>query len=212
MDNTVYIFAPTFSSFARSVMLCCEEKGIAYTCGMAPEGSAITSKSPEHFAIHPWGKLPALFHEGQVLIETCTICRYLDARFEETPLQPNSIFERARLDQYCAEIALYIDQALLRNIVLEFAFPKGKNGEVRMDQVETALPEARKALERVDEMLGDNDFIHGQSYTLADALLTPILDYLAKVPAGPDLMSNTAASRYLERIRQRPSAKVLSSH
>lgn len=211
MENTVYIFAPTFSSFARSVMLCCEEKGIAYECGMAPEGSKIASKSPEHFAIHPWGKLPALFHEGQVLIETSSICRYLDARFEQTPLQPSSTFERALLDQYCAEIALYIDQALLRNIVLEFAFPKGKNGAVRMDKVEAALPEARKALQRVDEMLGDNGFIHGQSYTLADALLTPILDYLAKVPVGPGLMEGTKAIDYLARMRQRPSAKVLNT-
>ncbi|MET4160674.1 glutathione S-transferase [Marinobacterium sp. MBR-111] len=211
MESSVYIFAPTFSSFARSVMLCCEEKGIHYTCGMAPAGTEIRSKSPEHFAIHPYGKLPALLHDGQILIETSTICRYLDARFDGPALQPADLFERARVDERSAEIALYIDQALLRDIVLEFAFPKGADGQVRLDKVQERLPAARSALKRVRELLADNPFICGRHYSMADALLTPILDYVARLPLGDELIGNGAVKEYLERMRQRPSGqKVLN--
>ncbi|MBA4502587.1 glutathione S-transferase family protein [Marinobacterium marinum] len=211
MENSVYIFAPTFSSFARSVMLCCEEKGIPYTCGMAPSGTEISSKSPEHLAIHPYGKLPALLHDGQILLETSTICRYLDARFEGPALQPADPLERARVDERSAEIALYIDQALLRDIVLEFAFPKGADGQVRLDQVQKKLPAARFALMRVRKLLADNLFIGGRHYSMADALLTPILDYIDKLPLGNELLGSGVVKEYLERMRQRPSGqKVLN--
>lgn len=207
MDNSVYIFAPTFSSFARSVMLCCEEKGIPYQCGMAPEGVDIGFKSPEHFNIHPYGKVPALLHKGAVLFETATICRYLDACFDGPSLQPSGPIAQAQVDQSCAEIALYIDDALLRGIVLEYAFAKGPNGSVRVEQVEERLPAARSALLRIGELLGDNPFICGQHYSIADALLTPILDYVAKLPIGSELIETGTVNDYLERMRNRPSAQ-----
>ncbi|ATG74244.1 glutathione S-transferase [Zobellella denitrificans] len=207
MENPVYIFAPTFSSFARSIMLCCEEKGIAYRCGMAPEGTEIGFRSPEHLALHPYGKVPVLFHEGQTLFETNTICRYLDARFAGPALQPADPMARARVDERCGEIALYIDQALLREIVLEFAFPKGPDGRVRRDLVEEKLPAARAALRRLGTLLGEHPFICGPRYTLADALLTPILDYVANLPIGSELIGSGALKHYLERMRARPSGQ-----
>lgn len=207
MENHVYIFAPTFSSFARSIMLCCEEKGIAYRSGMAPQGTEIGFKSPGHLEIHPYGKVPALFHEGRTLFETNTICRYLDARFTGPALQPVDPMARAQVDERCGEIALYIDHALVREIVLEFAFPKEPDGRVRLDVIEEKLPAARAALRRLDTLLEDHPFICGRHYTLADALLTPILDYVAKLPIGSGLIGAGTLKHYLERMRARPSAQ-----
>ncbi|WP_375055150.1 glutathione S-transferase family protein [Zobellella sp. DQSA1] len=207
MEHRVYIFAPTFSNFARSIMLCCEEKGIAYRCGMAPQGTEIGFRSPEHLELHPYGKVPVLFHEGQTLFETNTICRYLDTRFTGPALQPADPMARARVDERCGEIALYIDQALLREIVLEFAFPKGTDGRVRRDLVEEKLPAARAVLQRLGTLLGDSPFICGPHYTLADALLTPILDYVDKLPIGGELIGTGPLQHYLERMRERPSGQ-----
>ncbi|AEY02195.1 glutathione S-transferase [Oceanimonas sp. GK1] len=211
MKQDVYIFGPAFSSFVRSVMLCCEEKGIAYRHGMSPKCQNIRFKSPEHLAMHPYGKVPALLHNDKVLFETSTICRYLDACFEGPALQPNGILERAQVDERCAEISIYIDQALIRDLVLEFAFPKGPEGQVREERVEQTLPAARSALRRLTTLLDEHPFICGQNYTIADALLTPILDYVERLPIGKELVGTGRLQGYLNEMRARPSGlKVLN--
>lgn len=211
MKHDVYIFGPAFSSFVRSVMLCCEEKGIAYRHGMSPKGQSIAFKSPEHLAIHPYGKVPALLHDDKVLFETSTICRYLDASFKGPALQPDSILERAQVDECCAEISTYIDQALIRDLVLEFAFPKGPEGQIRQDRIEKTLPAARQALRRLSVLLDKHPFICGQNYTMADALLTPMLDYVELLPIGKELIGTGYLQAYLNRMRARPSGlNVLS--
>ncbi|GAA0682649.1 glutathione S-transferase family protein [Marinobacterium maritimum] len=209
MSDTVYIYGLGFSSFVRSVQLCCEEKGLAYQSGLAPNGIEIPFKSPEHLKLNPYGKMPVLLHNDLVLFETTTICRYLDQQFSGPALQPSDTRARALVDQCCAEIALYIDQALVRELLLEFAFPKGPDGSVRMDVVEEKLPAARVALTRVKELLGEKPFICGDSYTIADALLTPMLDYIAKLPMGQDLIRNGKLHAYLDRMRTRPSGQKI---
>ncbi len=209
MSDTVYIYGLGFSSFVRSVQLCCEEKGLTYQSGMAPKGSEIPFKSPEHLQLNPYGKMPMLFHDDLVLFETTTICRYLDQQFSGPALQPSDTRARALVDQCCAEIALYIDHALVREVLLEFAFPKGPDGSVRMDVVEEKLPAARVALNRVRELLGDKPFICGDAYTIADALLTPMLDYIANIPQGSDLMAEGLLGAYLDRMRTRPSGQKI---
>ncbi len=210
MTNPLYILGPEFSNFVRSVMLCCEEKGLDYQSGMAPTGTEIGFKSPEHLRLHPYGKVPVLLHEGRPLFETTSICRYLGQAFDGPALQPAQPWERACVDERCAEIALYIDQVLVRELLLEFAFPKGPDGSVCMDVVEEKLPAARAALTRVTELLGNKPFICGASYTIADALITPMLDYIAKLPMGKDLIGDGKLHAYLERMRARPSGqKVL---
>jgi len=203
----LHILGPTFSTFVRSVMLCCEEKGVSYTVGFEPDGQPIGRKSDEHFRLHPYGKVPVLIHGDRVIFETAVICRYIDAVFDGPSLQPEDLWERTQVDQTAAELALYVDQALVRHLLLEFAFPKGENGTVRMDAVEQALPEARRVLARVESLLGRSAFIAADRYTLADALLTPMLDYLVGLPVGKDLIPEGGPLfRYIERMRARPSA------
>ncbi|GGC01963.1 glutathione S-transferase [Marinobacterium zhoushanense] len=210
---TLHILGPGFSSFVRSVMLCCEEKGVDYAIGFEPNGQSIDFKSDEHLKLHPYGKVPALIHGDRVIFETAVICRYIDAAFDGPALQPDDLWGRIQVDQTAAEIGLYIDQALVRKLLLEFAFPKGENGTVRMDAVEQALPEAYRALARVELLLGNRQFIAGDRYTLADALLTPMLDYLSGLPMGADLIPVSGTlDQYLQRMRARPSGvKVLRS-
>ncbi|MDV2857612.1 MULTISPECIES: glutathione S-transferase family protein [Oceanimonas] len=211
MEPNVYIFGPAFSSFVRSVMLCCEEKGISYRYGMSPKGQSIRFKSSEHRTIHPYGKVPALLHNERVLFETSTICRYLDACFAGPALQPDSILERAQLDERCAEISIYIDQTLIRDLVLEFAFPKGPEGKIRQERIDKTLPAARQTLQRLTTLLGEHPFICGQNYTIADALLTPVLDYVELLPIGKELVGTGRLQGYLNRMRARPSGmKVLN--
>ncbi|MBR9885663.1 MAG: glutathione S-transferase family protein [Oceanospirillales bacterium] len=207
----LHILGPTFSNFVRSVMLCCEEKGAEYSVGRELDGQSIGLKSEEHFKLHPYGKVPVLIHGDRVIFETAVICRYIDAVFDGPALQPEHLWERTQLEMASAEISLYIDKALVRDLLLEFAFPKGEDGSIRMDAVEKALPEAQKALVRIEQLLADRDFIVGNHYTMADALLTPMLNYVSNLPMAADLMpTHGALSAYAQLMKARASGqKVL---
>lgn len=102
MSKQVHIYGPNFSTFVRTVRLVCEEKSISYSTGLSVGGKDVPSKSDHHFKLHPSGKLPVLIHDGAVICETVAICRYLDQAFPGPDLQPASVLERAKHDQWCS--------------------------------------------------------------------------------------------------------------
>lgn len=210
MHKDIQILGPTFSTFVRTVMLCCEEKSIAYQAGWCLDGAEVGAKSAEHQALHPWGKVPAIKHQGLTLYETASILRYLDGAFDGVGLQPADPAQRALVDQWCGAIGSYVDKALVRDYLLEFAFPKGEGGAVRLAEVAQAEPAVKKALALLNDQLGEQPFLCGEQLSLADLMLLPMLDYLAGLPLGGGLLSERPALKaYLQRLRSRPSARAV---
>lgn len=202
------ILGPQFSNFVRSVQLCCEEKGVSYQLGMQLDGNEIAFKSDQHLALHPFGKVPVLKHGERTLIETATICRYIDNAFDGVSLQSDDLYQQALVDQWSHIIAGYIDQALVREYLLEFAFPKGEGGSIRMEKVAEQQPNVINMIRLLDKQIADNAFICGEQYTIADALLTPMLDYLEGLPHSAVLLPpESQLHAYLQRMRQRESGK-----
>lgn len=163
MSGFVKILGPQFSTFVRSVMIACEEKGISYEYGMEHNGKPVALASEELLSLHPYGKIPVLLTEDAVICETASIIRYLDMNFSGTHLQPDAGLARAEVDQWSALISRYIDQAIVRDCLLEFARPKGENGTVRMDKVEQATPELQRALDNLSKQLGDKEYLCGEA-------------------------------------------------
>jgi len=210
MDAQVEILGPSFSNFVRSVMLCCEEKGISYQYGMQLGGQDVGFKSDEHLQLHPFGKIPVLKHGDKVLIETVAICRYLDSVFEGSALQPMDLYQRALVDQWSLMIAGYVDQVLVRQYMLEFVFPKGEGGSIRMDKVQEAQPEVIRVIGLLEQQLADQTFICGEQCSIADLLLAPILDYLIALPHIDTLMSaDSVLKGYVQQMRERPSGQTV---
>lgn len=67
--HSIDIIGPSYSNFVRSLMIICEEKGLTYTVGREHDGKNIALHSVEHFALHPYGKVPIVRHKQQYLIE-----------------------------------------------------------------------------------------------------------------------------------------------
>jgi glutathione S-transferase len=210
MTNQVHIYGKHISNFVRSVQLCCEELAIPYTLGLEVEEQTIAFKSPQHFALNPFGKMPVLLHNEHVLYETQTICRYLVDNFSGTTLQAKNAWHRAQVDQWCSAITLYVDKCVVRDYLLEFVFPKGENGSVRMDIAQAAMPAIINMVSILEHQLGNDDFLVGNNYSLADILLAPILHYLVGGPHNSDLVNAHSPLRtYIARIEARPAAKIV---
>lgn len=109
-------------------------------------------------------------------------------------------------------ISIYIDQAIMRRYFIEIAMPTGEDGQPRVDKISEAKPEVLKALKILEQQLGSTLFLCGDTLTLADALIIPILDYLRKVPDAFQLLGQSSPlMEYTQRLSQRAScAKALS--
>ena len=147
MNTPVKIVGPAFSTFVRSVMIACEEKGIPYEVNPEVNGKKLSFGDKALFDLHPYGKVPVLITQLGTITETSSIIRYIDCLNDNNPLYPEDAFARAQVDQWSALISVYIDQAIVRSLLLEYAFPKGEKGSVRKDKVQEALPRGIEGVE-----------------------------------------------------------------
>ena len=77
------------------MLVALEEKAVSYRlAALSPGGS----KSPEHLARHPFGRIPALEHGDFALYETQAILRYLDRVLPQPALTPSDVRAAARMD------------------------------------------------------------------------------------------------------------------
>jgi len=214
-DNTqaVHIFGLPKSNFVRTLMLICEVKGIEYTVGFEVKGSPVEFKSEAHFKLHPYGKIPVLLHNDFALAETASICRYLDNNFSGVKTQFDDPQKSAYHDAFCAIVSIDIDKAILRDFLVEFAFPKGENGTVRMDVVKAAIPNVHKALNVIsEELTSDNKVINGEQLSIADTLLAPMLHYINTVTRDFNLLTeHPNVEAYLDKLMTFEACKKVLS-
>ncbi|WP_223448505.1 MULTISPECIES: glutathione S-transferase family protein [Pseudomonas] len=202
----LHILGPGFSTFVRSVRLYCEEKALDYTHGMHVDGNTIRFHSPEHMALHPFGKVPVLLHGERSVIETTTICRYLDEAFAHTSPRPADLAQKVKVDQWSATLAMYADDRLIRRYLLLLVSPAQPSGSIDRDAVAIAEPMAIQTLGLLAKQLDGQQFFCGADYSMADAILTPMLDYLERVPESAQWLKKTSNLRdYLFRMRLRQS-------
>lgn len=206
--EALHIYGPTFSNFVRTVMLACEETDTHYNVGFEVNGKEIAFKSEDHLALHPFGKIPVLLQGALVLPETTSICRYID---KDQQLQPLDSEDHARHDALCALISIDIDKILVREYLLEFAFPKGEENSVRFDVVSKIQPKVAATLAIIEKMLNEDNALTAKQFTIADALLAPMLHYVSCLPAGYNLLPDYPnTGQYLAKLMARPSCqKVL---
>lgn len=209
--DTLFVFGPSFSTLVRSVKLVLEEKLLDYNSGVAPGGETIETRSPKHFALHPFGKYPVLIHNSHALSETIPICRYINDQFPGKNMIPVDPRHKLEHEQWCSHIATSVDKLIVRDHLLEIAFPKGEGKTIRKDKVEKAIPGTISCLNILSNHLADKKYLCGDEFYIVDALAAPILDYLFRLPSAPTLTENhTNLHHYRERILNRASGyKIL---
>ncbi|MDO6447481.1 glutathione S-transferase family protein [Colwellia sp. 1_MG-2023] len=208
--NKVEIYGPSFSNFVRSIMVLCEEYQIDYCTGLNFAGEMVELKSEQHFKLHPYGKFPIVKHQTFILCETASICRYIQTTFMPKSSLNFTTHQMARIDAFSAIISIYLDKALIRDYLLEFVFPKGDQGNVRLDVVESRQQAAREALVIIENELQQSDTLNNEQLSIADVLLAPILHYLSGLPAPFNLIHDSLTVRnYLNSLMARESVNKI---
>src|SRR5512140_3693496 len=153
------------SPFARAVLATLEEKGARYR--LAPNAS----KSPEHLARHPFGRVPAFEHDGVALYETQAILRYLDRVLPQPALTPADPRRAARMDQVMNINDWYLFPGVGNVIVFHRVIAPQLMG-LKPDEaaIEAAMPKARTVFAELARLLGEQAFFAGDSVSLADLM------------------------------------------
>jgi glutathione S-transferase len=190
------------SPYVRAPLIACEEKGVAWKLAPLAVGQ---SRQPAHLARHPFGRVPAIEHDGFALYETQAILRYIDQAFAGPPLTPSDPRAAARMNQVMGVTDWYVFPSLSIGIAFNrviapmFGFP------VDEAAVAAALPQARTCVKALEDLLGPNPFFGGATPSLADILAAPHLDFAAMAPEGADLLAGSPLLAWLERMNARPS-------
>jgi glutathione S-transferase len=155
-------YSPGACSMASHIAL--EETGAAYE---AKETllSKSQHKSPEYLAINPRGKVPALSVDGQVITENTAILSYIGKQFPNTGMLPGEPIAQARCISQMAWFSNtpHISQ---RGYMRPYRF---SSVESHYDDVKsTAKSNFWKDLQDIDNIIGDNVWMLGDRYTMAD--------------------------------------------
>ena len=223
------------SACAAKVRLALAEKEIAWTSRYVDilRGEQF---APGFLAINPKAVVPVLVHDGAVIPESTIICEYAEETFPGRPLYPASPLLRARvrwwtkavdeeLHPACSAITYVVSHrhTILRNGVGDFeqflaqGGTEGREARTRKWQwIQQGLQAPGAAdrirlyddyLRRMEDALGDRDWLVGDSFSMADVAMAPYLNRLAAL-AMEGLWVNGRLPRvaaWFDRVCQRPS-------
>jgi glutathione S-transferase len=197
---TVELIGPAPSTYTRVARMVCEEKTIPYELKQSPP------HSPDVDAIHPFGKVPVMRHGDFELCESKAIATYLDLSFPGPKLIPTEPRQAALTEQWVSLVNTRIDGTLVRTYLLNYIFPKGADGKPDRKVIDGVVPAVKNELDLLDRTVAKTGFLAGDSFTLADINVLPILAYLRNFPeSGAAIAAAKSLSAYFDRLSARPS-------
>lgn len=205
--SELIVYSVPGSPFGRSVLAALEEKGAPYRFAAMTPGA---SKSPEHLARQPFGRVPVIEHDGFVLYETQAILRYLDRVIPAPALTPADPRGAARMDQVMNINDWHLFQGVANVIVFHrIVGPMILGLAPDEAAIAAAMPQAHTVVRELGRLLGTQPFFAGDHVSLADLHLGPQLSLMAKTPEWTALSAghdNLVA--WTARMEQRPSFRA----
>jgi glutathione S-transferase len=195
------------SPFGRSVLAMLEEKKAPYRLAPVAPG---TLKTPEYLALHPFGRVPVLVHNGFKLYETQAILRYLDRVLPQPALTPSDVKRAARMDQVMNINDWYLFHGVGNVIIFHRVIgPQVLGLTPDEDAIKAAMPKAHAVFDELASLLGEQSYFAGDTLSLADLLLAPAVDFFITIPEWTVLGAPHAnLVAWMKRMQERPSLKA----
>jgi glutathione S-transferase len=179
------LYASPLSQHARRVVSLLEEAGIAYTLRpVAVEKGE--HMSPGYLAINPNHQVPALKVDGEVLLESNAILRFLCDRHGLDAWYPKPGLARARVDQWLDWNQCRLGEATTQ-LVLNKVLMGDKGDRQAVERAEKKLEDIFGVLE---SHLAGRNFVAADGPTIADLSIASNcfqLGFASATPTSPNI-------------------------
>ena len=191
---TITIYGTPVSTYVRTVRLLLEEADADYNL---KEVGIFNREniSAEYLAKNPFGKVPTLEVDGELLYETVAITDYLDAVVASNKFSPSHPLSKARMRQIIAIIDSYFYSPAIKTIVIQRLIVPNQGGQTDEDAVKNAIAPALKALQAIESLTVGSPYLLGSELSIADFFLIPIFTYLSKTPEFDAITAQTPKLR-----------------
>lgn len=198
------LYGYRYSVYVRIARLALAEKGLAY------ERVEVNPFAPDvpasYLALHPFGRVPTLVHDGFALYETGAITRYIDRGFAGPRLQPDDARAAARQDQIIGVVDAYGYWPLVRQVFSHRVFRPAIGQPTDEAEVVRGLDGATRVLAALEALASGEAFLVGPDLSLADLHLGAMIAYFTAAPEGAGLMSGyPRLAGWWGRLQARPS-------
>ena len=194
------------SPFVRKVRVALAEKGIEYDSDpVVPFGV-----SDEYKKMSPLGKIPCYTpHDGCHIPDSSVIIAYLERKHSDKPLYPSSPEDFARalfFEEYGDSVLVGALGTVFFNRIVGPMFLDQQPDEAAIkNAIENELP---PLLEWLEEQIGDNEFLVGDTFSVADIGITSPFVNFGLAGESIDASKYPKLAAYLERNLARPSFKA----
>jgi len=196
----------------RRVRIFLAEKGVTIP---TVEVSIIDGENlkPEYLRVNPRGLLPVLeLDDGTRLDETVAICRYVEELHPEPSLMGVKPLEKAIIESW--QRHMEFDGLAAVGEVLRNSFPAfSSRGLPGVTQPVPAIPalvergtaSVKRFHERLEQRLGETEFIAGERFSIADITALCAVDVASRIKISiPE--ENKNSQRWYAAVSSRPSA------
>ena len=228
----LHLYQAGFSNCSMRVRIALEEKGLDWTNHLVDllNGENITK---EYFGINPNGVVPTLVDDGVVIIDSADIIDYLDKKFMPGSLRPEAqkdqqqmydwmylardnhlsiktymygnVKNGPKIKRTAEQMADYRQKQTFDSALLEFHERFNSNYGFTMEDMDNATAVIDACLRKLHERLKNNEWLDGDSFSLADITWIPQLVVLKVANYPFENYSNL--ENWKNAIIQRPSFK-----
>jgi glutathione S-transferase len=204
------LFGAEYSVYTRIARLALIEKGVAHK--FEPVDIFNCGADDPYRQRQPFGRIPALEHDGFALYETAAICRYVDEAFAGPALQPKDARGRARMAQAIGVLDSYAYRAMVWDVFVE-RVRKPVRGDIPDEaRIAAGLATAETCLAALAKIMGEGACLAGPEISLADLHAAPIVAYFTVTPEGAGALArHPSLSAWWGRIQGRASLAATPS-
>jgi glutathione S-transferase len=154
-------------------------------------------KQPAHLARQPFGQVPTLDDDGFKMYESRAMARYIDGK-AGGPLTPRDARARAVMEQWISiETSNYAGHAM--KFIYQYVFHREQSPEV----LATAGVGLDLAYRTMNEKLATQQFLAGETFSIADLCFMPYLEYLSLSPAAAKLTEHPHVAAWWSAVSAR---------
>lgn len=225
----IQLYEAPMSTCTQKVRFVLEQKGLSWE-GVSVDLHSGENFSPEHMKLNPKGVIPILVDDEDVIIESNNICQYLDEKYPQVALMPNSPKGRSDVRTLLQLIDEHLHSdvsACTYAIAFRVRIAKQYNTPEKLKAYIAEIPDAGKRLSRSDyvamgiespavhtavirivavlrrleSLLQNSPYLVGDQLTLADIAYSPYITRLDHLSMGGLWEDMPAWTKWYEQIQ-----------